>query len=41
MYHLLGQTALAVGSYREALRLQPGDRTTIANLIKLGVSEVA
>lgn len=43
MYHLLGQTAAAVASYREALRLQPGDRTTLANLMKLGVgaSEVA
>lgn len=36
--HLLGQPAIAASSYREALRLQPGDRTTLANLGKLGAT---
>lgn len=39
--HLLGHTVLAANSYKEALRLQPGDPTTLANLAKLGVTEMA
>lgn len=39
--HLLGRTDQAVNSYREALHLQPNDPTTLANLAKLGVTEVA
>lgn len=39
--HLLGRTKLAAASYREALQLQPGDPTTLANLAKLGVSSEA
>ncbi len=39
--HLLGRTAQAAVSYRNALKIQPGDPTTLANLAKLGVVEVA
>lgn len=39
--HLLGRTAQAAVSYRDALKIQPGDPTTLANLAKLGVVEVA
>ena len=39
--HLLGRQTQAASSYRDALKLQPGDPTTLANLAKLGVAEVA
>lgn len=39
--HLLGRTTQAAVSYRDALKIQPGDPTTLANLAKLGVVEVA
>lgn len=39
--HLLGRATQAAASYREALRLQPADPTTLANLAKLGVSEAS
>lgn len=39
--HLLGRPTQAAISYKEALLLQPGDPTTLANLDKLGVTEVA
>lgn len=37
--HLLGRTRKAAASYKEALRLQPGDVTTLGNLAKLGLTE--
>lgn len=39
--HLLERPVQAAISYKEALQLQPNDPTTIANLAKLGISEVA
>lgn len=39
--HLLGRPIQAAISYKEALQLQPNDPTTIANLAKLGISEMA
>lgn len=39
--HLLGRTDQAATSYRKALALQPDDPTTLANLAKLGVTEMA
>lgn len=39
--HLLGRSVEAAASYRYALKMQPGDPTTLANLAKLGVVEVA
>lgn len=39
--HLLGEPIQAAISYKEALQLQPNDPTTIANLAKLGISEMA
>lgn len=41
MLHLLGRLNEAASSYREALKLQPGDPTTLANLAKLGIVEAA
>lgn len=38
--HLLGQAKKAAASYREALKLQPGDVTTMKNLAKLGLTHV-
>lgn len=37
--HLLGRPLQAAVSYKEALKLQPNDPTTLANLAKLGVTE--
>lgn len=39
--HLLGRPQQAVASYKEALRLQPNDPTTMTNLAKLGVVEIS
>ena len=39
--HLMGRTQQAINSYRQALKLQPGDGTTLTNLAKLGVYETA
>lgn len=39
--HLLGRPIQAAISYREALKLQPNDPTTLANLAKLGTMEMA
>lgn len=39
--HLLGRPMQAAISYREALKLQPNDPTTLANLAKLGTMEMA
>ena len=39
--HLLGRTQEAANSYREALRLQPDDLTTLSNLAKLGVPAIS
>lgn len=39
--HLLGRTDQAATSYRKALAIQPDDPTTMANLAKLGVTEMA
>lgn len=39
--HLLGRSNQAAISYKEALQLQPNDPTTLQNLAKLGIAEMA
>jgi protein O-mannosyl-transferase len=41
IFHLMGKGHQAIASYKEALQLQPGDPTTMANLAKLGVFEIS